>query len=118
VLRVLLKANEAKRECGEFEVVSLLRLVVFTVIGAPCSDYMYFEKLMIFFLYTCMYIYGCLSVRAKNILGSYRMMAKLGKQHIGTYVTEPNLTNTQKHRTRAVVSLTKARNIFTNRTKK
>jgi hypothetical protein len=46
----------------------------------------------------------------------WHMMAKLGKQHIGTYATEPSLTNTRTHRTRAVVSLTKARNIFNNRT--
>jgi hypothetical protein len=39
------------------------------------------------------------------------------KQDIGTYITEYSFTNTRTHCKRAVVSLTKARNIFTNRTK-
>jgi hypothetical protein len=63
----------------------------------------------------------CLSVWAKNILGSSLMIAHdgiRGKQHIDTYVTEPSFTNTRAHRKRAVFSLTKARIIFTNRTKK
>ena len=60
----------------------------------------------------------CLSVLAKHILGSSLMRALEGKQHIGAYVTESSFTNTRKHRKRAVVSLTKARNIFTNQTKK
>jgi hypothetical protein len=47
-----------------------------------------------------------------------RMMAIRDKQHIDTYVTESSFTNTRAHRKRAVVSLTKARIIFTNRTKK
>jgi hypothetical protein len=46
------------------------------------------------------------------------MMAKWGKQHIDTYATECSFTNTQTHRKRAAVSLTKARIIFTNLTKK
>jgi hypothetical protein len=46
------------------------------------------------------------------------MMAIRGKQHIDTYVTEPSITNTRAHRKRAVVSLIKARIIFTNQTKK
>jgi hypothetical protein len=63
-----------------------------------------------------------LSVWAKNILGSFLMMSHdgiiWGKQDIGTYATERSFTNTRTHRERAVVSLTKARNIFPNRTKK
>jgi hypothetical protein len=45
-------------------------------------------------------------------------MAIREKQHIAAYVTEPSFTSSRKHRKRAVVSSTKARNIFTNRTKK
>ena len=45
------------------------------------------------------------------------MMAIRGKQHIDTYVTEPSFTNTRAHHKRAVVSLIKARIVFTNRTK-
>ena len=41
-----------------------------------------------------------------------------GKQHFAACVTEPSLLNTRKHRKRAMVSLTKARDILTNRTKK
>lgn len=41
-----------------------------------------------------------------------------GKQHIAEYVMEPSFPKTRKHRKRAVVFLTKARNILTNRTKK
>jgi hypothetical protein len=51
-------------------------------------------------------------------LSWWHMMAVWGKQHIDTYVTEPTFTNTRAHRKRAEVSLTKARIIFTNRTKK
>jgi hypothetical protein len=45
-------------------------------------------------------------------------MAIWGKQDIETYVTERSFTNTRTHHKRAVVSLIKARIIFTNRTKK
>jgi hypothetical protein len=48
----------------------------------------------------------------------WHMMAIWGKQHIATYVTEPMFTNTRTHHKRAVVSLIKARIIFTIRTKK
>ena len=41
-----------------------------------------------------------------------------GAQHIDTYATERSFTNTRTHRKQALVSLTKARIIFTNRTKK
>ena len=68
---------------------------------------------------------NCLSVWAKNILGSSLMMAHDGHErqtirtwHINTYATERSFTNTRTHRTRAVVSLTKARIIFNNQTKK
>jgi hypothetical protein len=51
-------------------------------------------------------------------LSWWHMMAIWDKQHIGAYATQRSLTNTQKHHKRAVVSLIKARIIFTNRTKK
>jgi hypothetical protein len=51
-------------------------------------------------------------------LSWWHMMAIWGKQHIDTYATERCFTNPRTHRKRAVVSLTKARIIFTNRTKK
>jgi hypothetical protein len=46
------------------------------------------------------------------------MMAIPGKHYIGTYLTEPSFKNTRKYRKRAVVSLIKARTIFTNQTEK
>jgi hypothetical protein len=46
------------------------------------------------------------------------MMAIWGKQDIGTYATERSFANTRTHRKRAVVSVTKARIIFTNGTTK
>jgi hypothetical protein len=46
------------------------------------------------------------------------MMDIWGKQDIGTYATERSFTNTRTHREQTVVLLTKARTIFTNRTKK
>jgi hypothetical protein len=46
------------------------------------------------------------------------MMAIRDKQHVGTHAMERSVANTRTHRKRAVVSLTKARIIFTNRTKK
>jgi hypothetical protein len=46
------------------------------------------------------------------------MMALWGKQDIGANVTERSFANTQTDRKRAEVSLKKARNIFTNPTKK
>ena len=51
-------------------------------------------------------------------LSWWHMIAIWGKQHIDTYATERSFTNTRTHRKRAVVSLIKARIIFTNRTKK
>jgi hypothetical protein len=42
----------------------------------------------------------------------------MGQTIFGTYATEHSFTNTRTHRERAVVSSTKARIIFTNRTKK
>jgi hypothetical protein len=51
-------------------------------------------------------------------LSRWHMMAIWGKQHIVAYATERSLTNTGTHRKRAVVSLIKARVIFTNRIKK
>jgi hypothetical protein len=51
-------------------------------------------------------------------LSWWHMMAIWGKQHIDTYATERSLINTRTHRKRAMVSLIKARIIFTNRKKK
>jgi hypothetical protein len=51
-------------------------------------------------------------------LSFWHMMAIWGKQDIGAYVTERSFSNTPTHRKRAAVSLTKARIIFTNLTKK
>ena len=51
-------------------------------------------------------------------LSWWHMMAIWGKQHIAANTTEWGFTNIRTHRKRAVVSLTKARIIFTNRTKK
>jgi hypothetical protein len=63
----------------------------------------------------------CLRVWAKNILRSSLMMAHMavwGKQDVVAYATERSLTNTGTRCKRAVVSLKKARIIFTNRRKK
>jgi hypothetical protein len=46
------------------------------------------------------------------------MMAIWGKPDIGAYATERSFTNTRTHPKGAAVSLTKARIIFTNPTKK
>jgi hypothetical protein len=51
-------------------------------------------------------------------LSWWHMMAIRGKQDIGAYATERSYTNTRTHRKREIVSSTKARIIFTNRTKK
>jgi hypothetical protein len=45
-------------------------------------------------------------------------MAIRGEQHIAAYVKDPSFTNTRKYSKQAVVSSTKARIIFTNKTKK
>jgi hypothetical protein len=60
----------------------------------------------------------CGRKKSLDPLSWWHMMAIWYKQHIGTYATERSFTNTRTHRKQAVVSLTKARIIFTNRTKK
>jgi hypothetical protein len=61
------------------------------------------------------------SVCGRNIsldpLSWWHMIAIWGKQDIVTYATEHSFMNTRAHRTRALVSLIKARIIFTNWTK-
>jgi hypothetical protein len=61
---------------------------------------------------------GCGRKISFDPLSWWHMMAIWGKQHINTYTTERSFMNTRTHRKRAVVSLTKARIICTNRTKK